>query len=220
MPKLQWDQTGERLYETGTKNAALFPLSDLGVYETGIAWNGMVAVRQSPDGAEETPLYADDIKYLSMYSAENFKGTIEAFTYPDEFAVCDGSAEITPGVYISQQNRRAFGLAYITTVGNDTMGNDYGEKLHVIYNAKVSPSERSYETINDTPNAITFSWEFTTTPVSVNRPKTRPTAHMVFDSTKLPAEKWTLLLDKVYGGTATEATLPTPDELITLVSAA
>lgn len=219
MPKLQWDQTGERLYETGTKNAALFPLSDAGVYETGVAWNGMVAVRQSPDGAEETPLYADDIKYLSMYSAENFKGTIEAFTYPEEFASCDGSAEITPGVYISQQNRRAFGLAYITTVGNDTMGNDYGEKLHVIYNAKVSPSERSYETINDTPNAITFSWEFTTTPVSVNRAKTRPTAHMVFDSTKLDAGKWELLLDKVYGGETEDATLPTPDELITLVSA-
>lgn len=218
MVKLAWDQTGERLYETGTKNGALYVQQPTGEYGTGVAWNGLVAVRQSPDGAEETALYADDIKYLSLQSAENFKGTVEAYTYPDEFGECDGSAEVAVGVHVGQQTRKAFALAYVTTVGNDTMGNDFGEKLHVIYNAKVSPSERSYETINESPNAITFSWEFSTTPVTINKEGIKPSAYLVFDSTKMATGKYQAVKDKLFGSASEEATMPTPDELITLAT--
>lgn len=218
MVKLKWDQTGERLYETGTKRGVLYVQQE-GAYPTGVAWNGLTAVRQSPDGAEETPLYADDIKYLAMYSAENFKGTIEAYTYPDEFAECDGSKELTLGLFVGQQNRKAFGMSYITTIGNDTMGNSYGEKLHVIYNAKVSPSERSYETINDTPNAITFSWEFATTPVDIDIDDVLPSAYFVIDSTKMSAAQYKAVKDALHGTEEVAAKLPTPEKLIALATA-
>lgn len=166
MAKLVWDANGERLYETGVKNCALYVMSGSS-YGEGVAWNGITAVTESPSGAEETALYADDNKYLSLRSAEEFGGTIEAYTYPDEWMECDGSAKIN-GMVIGQQGRKTFGLAYITTVGNDSVGNDYGEKIHVVYGATASPSERAYATINDSPEAITFSWEFSTVPVEVD----------------------------------------------------
>lgn len=217
MPRLKWDQVGQRLFETGTSNGVLFATLPEGEYNTGVAWNGLVAVRQTPSGAEPTAIYADNLKYLELMSAEEFGGTIEAYTYPDEFMLCDGSAEVVPGANVSQQTRRTFGLAYKTLVGNDTMGDAYGYKIHVIYNARVSPSERSYETVNETPNAITFSWEFTTTAVPFENDtykKLRPTSHLVFDSTKLDAEVMTAIEDKLFGGVEAEATLPSPDELL------
>ena len=167
MTALVWDQTGDRLYETGTKKGVLYPKDTVGAYQKGVAWNGLTAVTESPSGAEESPLYADDIKYLSLYSAEEFGGTIEAYTYPEEFAVCDGSASLADGVYIGQQPRRGFGFAYTTVLGNDSQGENYGHKLHIVYNAMASPSEKSYATVNDSPEAVTFSWEFTTTPINV-----------------------------------------------------
>ena len=215
MSALVWDQTGEKLYETGTKKGVLYPMSETGTYPKGVAWNGLTAVTESPSGAEATDLYADDIKYLSLMSAEEFGGTIEAYMYPDEFAECDGSAEPTPGVMIGQQNRKAFGMSYVTTVGNDVKGNDYGYKIHLIYGMKVSPSERGYQTINDSPEAITFSWEFTTVPVNVTGFK--PTACITIDSTKVSAEKLKTLEDKLYGAEATEAQLPLPDEVISML---
>lgn len=215
MPALVWDQTGEKLYETGTKKGVFYAMSETGTYPKGVAWNGLTAVTESPSGAEATDLYADDIKYLSLMSAEQFGGTIEAYMYPDEFAECDGSAEPTTGVTIGQQSRKAFGLSYVTTVGNDVKGNDYGYKIHLIYGMKVSPSERGYQTINDSPEAITFSWEFTTTPVNVAGFK--PTACITIDSTKVNAEKLKTLEDKLYGGESTEAQLPLPDEVISML---
>lgn len=215
MPALVWDQTGEKLYETGTKKGVLYPMSESGTYPKGVAWNGLTAVTESPSGAEATDLYADDIKYLSLMSAEEFGGTIEAYMYPDEFAECDGSAEPTAGVTIGQQSRKAFGMSYVTTLGNDVKGNDYGYKIHLIYGMKVSPSERSYQTINDSPEAITFSWEFTTVPVNVTGFK--PTACITIDSTKVNAEKLKTLEDKLYGAEATEAQLPLPDEVISML---
>lgn len=215
MSALVWDQTGEKLYETGTKKGVLYPMSETGTYPKGVAWNGLTAVTESPSGAEATDLYADDIKYLSLMSAEEFGGTIEAYMYPDEFAECDGSAEPTAGVTIGQQNRKAFGLSYVTTLGNDVKGNDYGYKIHLIYGMKVSPSERGYQTINDSPEAITFSWEFTTIPVNVTGFK--PTACITIDSTKVNAEKLKTLEDKLYGAEATEAQLPLPDEVISML---
>ena len=215
MPALVWDQTGEKLYETGTKKGVLYPMSESGTYPKGVAWNGLTAVTESPSGAEATDLYADDIKYLSLMSAEEFGGTIEAYMYPDEFAECDGSAEPTAGVTIGQQSRKAFGMSYVTTVGNDVKGNDYGYKIHLIYGMKVSPSERGYQTINDSPEAITFSWEFTTVPVNVTGFK--PTACITIDSTKVNAEKLKTLEDKLYGAEATEAQLPLPDEVISML---
>ena len=223
MEKLSWDNVGERQYETGTSKGVLFVQNALGVYGAGVAWSGLVSVKQSPDGAEETPIYADNIKYLSMFSAENFKGTIDAFTYPEEFAACDGSAEIVEasGVYAGQQERMPFGLAYSTVIGNDTLGNSYGEKIHLIYNAKVSPSERSYETINETPAAITFSWGFTTVPVSVDDVPAikRPTAYITIDSTKVPPAKFTAIKELLYGNGTLASKLPTIAELVTLISA-
>ena len=223
MEKLSWDNVGERQYETGTSKGVLFVQNALGVYGAGVAWSGLVSVKQSPDGAEETPIYADNIKYLSMFSAENFKGTIDAFTYPEEFAACDGSAEIVEasGVYAGQQERMPFGLAYSTVIGNDTLGNSYGEKIHLIYNAKVSPSERSYETINETPAAITFSWGFTTVPVSVDGVPAikRPTAYITIDSTKVLPAKFTAIKELLYGNGTLASKLPTIAELVTLISA-
>lgn len=223
MPKLQWDKIGERVYETGTSKGVLFLQDDTGTYEEGVAWSGLTSVKQSPDGAEESPIYADNIKYLSMFSVENFKGSIDAYTYPEEFARADGSAEIVAdsGVYAGQQNRTGFGFVYSTVVGNDTVGNDYGEKIHIIYNAKVAPSERSYETINDSPAAITFSWSFTTTPVSVDNIPVlkRPTAYISVDSTKVDPAKFAALQDTLYGTETEPATLPTLEELVTMFTA-
>lgn len=217
MSKLVWDETGKRYYETGVKNGVLY-IPTAGVYSKGVAWNGLTAVTESPSGAESTPLYADDIKYLNLISAEEFGATIEAYTYPDEFAACDGSAELATGVTIGQQNRKTFGLCYKTTLGNDVDGNGYGYKLHIIYGCMATPSEKAYASINDSPEAITFSWEVTTTPVSVNGFK--PTASLVIDSTKAEAGKLTALEAILYGGATEEARLPLPDEIATLMAAA
>lgn len=217
MSKLIWDNTGERLYETGVKQAVLYVQSAGGTYPKGVAWNGITAVTESPSGAEATPLYADDIKYLSLISAEEFGATIEAYTYPEEFAECDGSASIATGVVIGQQKRKAFGLAYKTTLGNDVDNNDYGYKLHLIYGALAAPSEKAYATINDSPEAITFSWEVTTTPVSVAGYK--PTAIVTIDSTKADKTKLAALETILYGADEVEARLPLPDEVATLMKA-
>lgn len=223
MSRLKWDQTGERFYETGVKNGVLY-IPTGGAYTKGVAWNGLTAVTESPSGAEATPLYADDIKYLNLISTEEFGATIEAYTYPDEFAECDGSAELATGVYIGQQPRKTFGLCYKTTLGNDEDGNSYGYKLHLIYGAKAAPTEKAYATINDSPEAITFSWELTTTPVPVKNAK--PTASITIDSTKVDPGKLAALEDILYGkdGTgegktgATEPKLPLPDEIATLMA--
>lgn len=222
--RLKWDQTGERLYETGVKQGVLY-IPTNGVYSKGVAWNGLTAVTESPSGAEVTALYADDGKYLNLMSAEEFGATIEAYTYPDEFADCDGSKELADGVTIGQQARSTFGLCYKTTVGNDTEGNDHGYKLHIIYGALASPSEKAYSTINDSPDAVTFSWEVTTTPVNVTGAK--PTASLVIDSTKADPTKLTALEDILYGkdassgssSQAVEPRLPLPDEIKTLMTA-
>ena len=223
MARLIWDQVGERTYETGVRNGVLYPRLADGSYPLGVAWNGLTAVTESPSGAEPTALWADDIKYLVLMSAEEFGATIEAYTYPDEFIPCDGSAELVPGTYIGQQNRQSFGFAYRTTLGNDTMLNDHGYKLHLIYGAVASPSEKAYQTINDSPEAITFSWEVTTTPVPVLNPLLRPTASITIDSTKVDATKLAALEDILYGtGDATTGIaprLPLPDEVATLLAA-
>lgn len=211
MAKLVWDQTGERLYETGVKQGVLYPQASGGTYPKGVAWNGLTNITESPSGAEATALYADDIKYLNLISTEELGGTIEAFTYPDEFAECDGSASIATGVYIGQQNRKSFGLCYRTTLGNDVDSNAHGYKLHLVYGALASPSEKAYATINDSPEAITFSWEFKTTPVNVSGFK--PTANIVIDSTKVNAEKLAALEKILYGDADVEARLPLPDEV-------
>lgn len=214
MSKLVWDKTGERLYETGVKKGVLYPMDAQGAYPKGVAWNGLTNVTESPSGAEATALYADDIKYLNLMSNEEFGGTIEAYTYPDEFAECDGSASLATGVYIGQQPRKTFGFSYCTTIGNDVESNAHGYKLHLVYGALASPSEKAYATINDSPEAITFSWEFSTTPVNVTGFK--PTACLTIDSTKVDAEKLAALEKILYGddtGEATTARLPLPDEV-------
>lgn len=222
--KLVWDKTGEHYYETGVKNGVLYPMSASGTYPKGVAWNGLTAITESPSGAEATALYADDIKYLNLMSNEEFGATVEAYTYPDEFAECDGSASLTDGVYIGQQARKTFGLCYRTTLGNDSKGNDYGYKLHIIYGAMASPSEKAYSTINDSPDAITFSWELSTTPVAVANFK--PTASLTIDSTKVDPQKLAELEEILYGkdGTgedhstgAVDPRLPLPDEIATLM---
>ena len=215
MSKLVWDQTGERLYETGVKQGVLY-IPTSGVYSKGVAWNGLTAVTESPSGAEATPLYADDIKYLNLMSTEEFGATIEAYTYPDEFAECDGSASIADGVTIGQQNRKTFGLCYKTTVGNDVDSNNYGYKLHMIYGCLAAPSEKAYATINDSPEAITFSWEISTTPVNVTGFK--PTASVTIDSTKADPTKLAALEDILYGSESDEPRLPLPDELATMMA--
>lgn len=216
MSKLVWDQSGERIYETGVKNGVLYVRDDKGAYPKGVAWNGLTAVTESPSGAEATPLYADDIKYLNLMSAEEFGATIEAYTYPTEFEACDGSAALAEGVNIGQQPRKTFGLCYRTVVGNDVESNDYGYKLHLIYGCLAAPSEKAYATINDSPEAITFSWEVTTTPVNVKGFK--PTAIVTIDSTKVDAGKLTALEDILYGTEEKEAYLPLPDEIATLMA--
>ena len=217
MSKIVWDQTGERLYETGVKQGVLYVQDSGGTYPKGVAWNGLTAVTESPSGAEATPLYADDVKYLNLISTEELGGTIEAYTYPDEFAECDGSASIATGVYIGQQSRKTFGMCYTTTVGNDVDSNAHGYKLHLIYGALASPSEKAYSTINDSPEAITFSWEFSTTPVNVTGFK--PTANIVIDSTKATPEKLAALEKILYGDTEVEPRLPLPNEVAQVMSA-
>ena len=216
MSKLVWDKTGERLYETGVKMGVLYPQETTGNYPKGVAWNGLTAVTESPSGAEATPLYADDIKYLNHMSVEELGATIEAYTYPDEFAECDGSASLTDGVTIGQQKRKAFGLCYRTIIGNDTNGEDHGYKLHIIYGALASPSEKAYATVNDSPEAITFSWEVKSTPVNVTG--FQPTSVIIVDSTKVSANGLKALEDALYGTSEKAARLPLPDEVKTLLS--
>ena len=225
--RLVWDKTGERLYETGVSQGVLYTLDTATkTYKNGVVWNGLTTVTESPSGAEATAIYADNIKYLSLMSAEEFGATIEAYTYPDEFALCDGSAELVAGAMIGQQARKTFGLCYKTVLGNDVEGESHGYKLHIIYGAMASPSEKGYSTINDSPEAITFSWEITTTPVNVTGFK--PTASLIIDSTKADPTKLSDLEDILYGtdagegGTpaATAPRLPLPDEIKTLLTAA
>lgn len=217
MSKLVWDQMGDRLYETGVSHGVLYP-QEGGAYPKGVAWNGLTAVTESPSGAEPNPLYADNIKYLTLMSAEEFGATIEAYTYPDEFAECDGSAELAKGVSVGQQKRKAFGLCYRTVLGNDTDSNDYGYKLHLIYGALAAPSEKAYATVSDSPEAITLSWEVSTTPVSVAGFK--PTSIITIDSTKVDKSKLAELEAKLYGDVSSEATLPLPDEVAAIFKAA
>lgn len=218
MAALVWDKSGERLFETGVDHGVLFVQKTDGTYETGVVWNGLTGVTESPDGAEPNDLYADNIKYATLRSAETFGATIEAYTYPEEFYQCDGSATPSDGVYLGQQSRKSFGFVYRTKVGSDvdTEANSY--KLHLVYNATASPSERGYETINDSPDAITFSWEITTTPVNVTGYKA--TSCITIDSTKADATKLKTLEDKLFGTVNTESSLPTPDEVLAIFAAA
>ena len=218
MAKLVWDESGKRLYETGVEKGVLYVQGEEGAYGNGVAWNGLTAVTESPSGAEPTALYADDIKYLELFSAEEFGATIEAYTYPAEFEACDGSASLGKGVTIGQQDRKAFGLCYRTIVGNDVKGNENGYKLHLIYGAKAKPSEKAYATVNDSPEAVTFSWEVTTTPVNVAGFK--PTASVTIDSTKIEAGKLKAIEDKLYGTQDQEPTLPLPDEIKQIIAGA
>lgn len=222
MAALVWDATGARTYETGVDRCVLYPIDSTGKYPKGVAWNGFTGFTESPSGAEATALYANNGKYINLYSAEELSGTMTAYTYPEEFEACDGSAEIATGVTIGQQNRTSFGLTYRTLVGNDTEGQDHGYKIHIIYGATASPSEKAYATINDSPEAIEFSWEVTTTPVTVAGFKS--TASLVIDSTKADSTKLKALEDILYGsdtggsGSGTEARLPLPAEIVTLMT--
>lgn len=215
MATLTWDQVGERLYETGVDRGVLYLPDEVGAYVEGHAWNGLTTVTESPSGAESNPQYADNIKYLNLVSAEEFGATIEAFTYPDEFGQCDGTASPEPGIYLGQQGRRSFGLAYRTRLGNDLDGTDHGYKLHLVYGALAAPSEKAYATINDSPEAITFSWEVTTTPVSVEGFK--PTALLTIDSTQVDPDALASLEAILYGTVGDDPRLPLPGEVITLV---
>ena len=215
MSKLKWDQIGERLYETGVDKVVLFPMESTGQYGTGVAWNGISAVNESPSGAEPTALYANNGKYLNLISNEDFAATIEAFTYPDEFEECDGSKEIAPGVVIGQQKRKVFGLAYRTLLGNDVDGNDHGYKLHLVYGCLAAPSENNHSTVNDSPEAGTMSWSVSTTPVEVADAK--PTATVTIDSTKADKANLKKLEDMLYGTEQAESKLPLPAEVITLM---
>lgn len=216
MPKILWDQDGSRLYETGTAKGVLFVKGPTGAYGPGVAWNGLQSVKKSNDGGEENAIYADNMKYLSLMSAENLKGSIDAYTYPEEFEQCDGSAAVNPGVFVGQQSRVGFGMAWSTIVGNDTMGNAYGEKIHIVYNAKVSPSERAYETVNEDPDAITFSWEFTSTPNDLSDIGLEPSAGIVVSKSEVGPVAFQALQDMLYGTDTLPATLPTIQEIIEL----
>lgn len=214
MPPLVWDQVGERFYEVGVDHGVLYLPDAAGVYNEGFAWNGLTTVTESPSGAEASPQYADNIKYLNLVSAEEFGGTIEAFTYPEEFGQCDGTALPTPGVAIGQQGRKMFGMSYRTRVGNDVDGTEHGYKLHLLYGLQAAPSEKAYATINDSPEAISFSWEVTSTPVPVTDYK--PTSLIVVDSTTVDEADLQSLEDLLYGNGTTDAALPTPDAVIAL----
>ena len=226
MSAIVWDKTGERIYESGVDHGVLYPQDDTGAYAGGVAWNGLIGITESPSGAESNPQYADNNKYLDLMSAAEFGATIEAYKYPVEFEECDGTAEVAPGVTIGQQNRKTFGMSYRTKVGNDVAGQDYGYKLHLFWGAKASPSEKNFQTINDSPEATTFSWEVTTTPVVLTtiNPKTKkvynPTASMVVNSTKVDATKLAALEKILYGDTESEPRLPTPDEVIAIFAPA
>ena len=220
--QIKWDESGQRLYETGVDHGVLYPISDQGTYNKGYAWNGISAVTESPSGAEATAVWADNIKYLNMYSAEEFGATLEAYTYPDEFMECDGSKEIAPGVYAGQQQRKMFGLSYRTKIGNDVQGDAYGYKLHLVYGCKASPSERNYNTTNDSPEAQALSWEITTTPLNISG--MQASSQLVIDSTKVDAEKLADLEEILYGKPAegqtpaVDARLPLPDEVAQILS--
>lgn len=218
MSRLVWDETGKKTYETGVNQGVLYIQNAEGKYPKGVAWNGLTGVTESPSGAEATAIYADNIKYLNLVSAEEFGATVEAYTYPDEFAECNGEAEIATGITVGQQARKMFGMCYKTVVGNDTEGEAHGYKLHIIYGCTAAPSEKAYQTINDSPEAITFSWEVKTTPVNVTGKK--PTATLIIDSTKVEASKMKALEDLLYGTESKEASLPTPDEVVALVGVA
>lgn len=218
MSKLVWDQSGKRLYETGVDHGVLYPIQTGGVYSKGVAWNGLTAVTESPSGADVNDIYADNMKYLGLVGAEKFGATVEAYTYPDEFAECDGSVELVKGVTIGQQNRKVFGMVYRTVIGNDVDGNEHGYKLHLIYGATAAPSEKAYNTINEDPEAITFSWELSTTPVNVTGHK--PTASLTIDSTKADPTKLAELEKILFGDTETEPRLPLPDEIAQLLNIA
>ena len=216
MARLIWDEVGQRFFETGVKNGVLYVQDNDGSYKNGVVWNGLTAVTESPSGAEETPLYADDVKYLTLRSAEQFGATIEAYTYPEEFEQCDGSAQIANGVTIGQQARRAFGLCYRTAVGNDIQGQEFSYKLHLLYGCTVAPSEKSYSTINDNPEAITFSWELSTVPVPVDG--FSPTASLVIDASKVDEGKMALLENALFGDAENEATLLLPNQIMELIN--
>lgn len=228
--KLVWDKVGERYYETGCDHGVLYPIQTGGKYNKGVAWNGLSAVTESPSGAEPSPIYADNIKYLNMMSAEDFGGTIEAYTYPDEFAECDGSVEIAPGVFAGQQSRKQFGLSYRTILGNDVDSDDYGYKLHLVYGCLASPSEKGYQTKNDSTEPIALSWEFSTTPAEISKliegKRIKPTAILTFDSTRVNAKNLAELEEILYGKDPTnpegddgvEPRLPLPDEVIEIMS--
>lgn len=218
MSKLEWDKTGEREYETGVSQCALYVQGTGGTYPKGVAWNGITNITESPSGAEANPIYADNIKYLNLLSVEEYAATIEALMYPDEFEECDGSKEIAPGVIIGQQDRKMFGLCYKTILGNDVDSNNHGYKLHLIYGALAAPSEQSHDTVNDSPETASFSWEISTTPVNVSGAK--PTASLVINSTKVDKDKLVALEKILYGDTSTEARLPLPDEIAELMKAA
>lgn len=219
MPKkIEWDATGEHLFETGTDHGVLYPTTDAGAYGTGVAWNGLTGVTQSPSGAEATDLWADNIKYASLRSAEDFGGTIEAYTYPEEFNQCNGIGSLGEGVYIGQQGRRAFGFSWRTLIGNEIKGSDYGYKIHIAYGCTVSPSEAAHTTVNDSPDAVTMSWEFETVPVNVTDMK--PTAHLEIDSTKIPKAKLTQIETALYGSNEADAHILMPDEIAAILAAA
>ena len=231
MPKLKWDAPGEHLYETGVDQGVLYVYDETSQatnkYGAGVVWNGLTTVSENPSGAEPTALWADNIKYLNLISAEDFSCTIEAYTYPDEFMACDGSQAIATGIFAHQQKRKTFGFCYRTRIGNDAVGDSLGYKIHIVYGCTASPSERSYATVNDNPEAITFSWEVNTTPVplgTINGVEYRPTAYIEIDSTKVAEGKMTILENALYGtdgsGNAegTTARLPLPSEILTLIA--
>lgn len=226
MSRLVWDDVGERLYETGCSQGVLYPQNSAGTgWDTGVAWNGLISVSESPSGGDPNTLYADDIKYLELRGAEEFGATIEAYTYPEEFNACNGVVELEDkGAFIGQQTRKPFCMAYKTLIGNDTQGTDHGYKIHVIYNATVSPSEQQHSTVNESPEAVTFSWEMTTVPIPVTGYK--PTAHITIDSTKVPEGKMTAVENALFGSdasgqgqTGTDPTLKTPDQILAILKA-
>lgn len=217
MGRIEWDKSGERLYETGVRHGVLYLMEEGGVYPKGVPWNGLTGITESPSGAEATPLYADDIKYLNLISAEEFGATVEAYTYPDEFKFCNGEAELAGGITIGQQTRKTFGMCYRTVIGNDIENENHGYRLHLLYGCVAAPSERAYATVNDSPEAITFSWEIKTTPVNVTGHK--PTATLTIDSTKVDKEKLAALEDILYGNEETDARMPLPDEIAQLFAA-
>lgn len=219
MARLEFDKTGERLYETGVDHGVLYPLLDSGTYGTGVVWNGLTAVTESPSGADKSPQYADNIKYLELIGTEEYGLTIECYTTPPEFDKCDGTLELVPGVSAGQQKRETFGFSYRTRIGNDIKNDSYGYKLHLVYGCLASPSEKSHSTVNDSPEAATMSYEVGTTPININE-QYRPTSHLVIDSTKVDAAKLKELEDKLYGTESTEATLPLPLEVMEMLKAA